>query len=283
LHRTGAIISSNESGVIMEKQGGFTLIELLVVVAIIAVLMSILMPALSRAKEQAKLVTCLERLRQWGLVWKLYCDDNNGKFLSGRGGGCGYWWMDTMAPYYLTGDSKPRPDDKMRFCPQATMYREGGTVHRQIGYWSHWAWTAPGRTPELRGSYGVNGWICNPPPGATDVWGRKPVEDHWRTCDVKGTNNIPVFTGSWWVDSWPKHTDQPPQVVTGCPDRPGTNEMERVCVDRHNGFIGATFMDWSARKVGLKELWRLKWHRNFDINYPPPVWPDWMQHYKDYY
>jgi hypothetical protein len=48
-------------------------------------------------------------------------------------------------------------------------------------------------------------------------------------------------------------------------------------------------MDWSVRKVGLKELWTLKWHRKFDVNGPwtkdhvsPPVWPDWMKKFKDY-
>ena len=48
--------------------------------------------------------------------------------------------------------------------------------------------------------------------------------------------------------------------------RPGTNEMNRVCVDRHNGFVNSVFADWSVRKVGLKELWTLKWHRTYNTN-----------------
>jgi len=71
----------------MGKRRGFTLIELLVVIAIIALLMSILMPALSRVKNQARKVACQGILKQWGLYWKMYCDDNNGYWLSGNGGG----------------------------------------------------------------------------------------------------------------------------------------------------------------------------------------------------
>ncbi len=280
-----------------EKQG-FTLIELLVVIAIIAILMAILMPALQRVKKQAAATACLSTLKQWSLAFAMYVDDNDGKFFSGEYNGTrtnmgsGIFWRMTLRPY-----SK---DEKMWCCPQATKPPTGTTI--PAGLWSTTAWRQPNiQGRDEVGSYGLNGWILNIKAsiGAgnrTQGWGRADAcprtgqSRHWGISGVQGANNIPIFSGMWWVDAWPDDPDQPPANGAGPDDTPGTNEMNRVCVDRHTGFVNVLFADWSARKIGLKELWTLKWHRTYRTNgvwtqaggATSDKWPTWMRHYKDY-
>ena len=173
-------------------QGAFTLIELLVVIAIIALLMAILMPALQRAKRQAEVVACQSNLKQWGLMWAMYTDNNNGYFnarteTSGR-------WIDVLYDYYSR-------IEKMRVCPTARKYAveypPGGDLGpgptsaygNKFTSWGKLS-NANGRPAGTYGSYGINEYVqvpSTPPSYGTSA------ADYWRTPNVRGAANIPLF------------------------------------------------------------------------------------------
>ncbi len=266
----------------MRSRRGFTLIELLVVIAIIALLMAILMPALARVKKQAQSVSCQAKLKQWGLMFKMYTDDHDGYFNEGWGVGETTLWMNALRSEY-------KDNWNMLLCPTATRVMES------TADWG--TFKAAQRDVSLPGggsylytfSYSINSWT-NYMHGDR---GDRLEEWFWKNAqNVKGANQIPVFGDSTWHDAWPRHTDQPVEHpdAFGIMNQGTAGEMNHFSINRHNAFINMLFMDWSIRNTGLKENWTLKWHRAFDIMGPwaraggvtPSDWPRWLQRFKDY-
>jgi len=265
-----------------KKRIGFTLVELLVVISIIALLLAILMPSLSKAREQAKMVVCKSNLKQLGLCYSMYVQENNGSFEDGVN-----WqatdlvmWLDILRPYYANIDS-------MRCCPSAAQQNPVTPYGTSKTAWIYTHAKKDGSIIRDYGSYAVNGWIVNPKvwpgtPGSDSGWG-DPLH-LWRKADQKGANNIPVLADGLWFHAVPDDFDKCSKYSDQIEDRSGKNSMQRVCSNRHGGKTNVVFMDWSVRNVGLKQLWKLKWHRNFDTNNKAAVdpkypWPSWIKKY----
>ncbi|MCH7558600.1 MAG: type II secretion system protein [Planctomycetes bacterium] len=278
----------------MRKRRGFTLIELLVVIAIIALLMAILMPSLQRVKKMAQATVCRSNVKQWGLIFRLYANDNEGKLPQSVAGGNlndqeAYWIVATLSYYQ---------DKKIRLCPSTKIVREmanrshGGTLAAWGPFDSGGSsdWWADFDT----GSYGINEWCSCPPPGANSYWGF-PTENAWRTVDTKGGNRIPLFMDCVYVDVYPLETnapldfEPPPYRWSNSWGDWGVQAMRLVCIDRHSGGINSVFLDGSVGKISLRALWTLKWHRNFNTSGPwtkaggagVDDWPQWMRRFKD--
>jgi prepilin-type N-terminal cleavage/methylation domain-containing protein/prepilin-type processing-associated H-X9-DG protein len=91
---------------------GFTLAELLVVIGIVGLLMSLLIPAIDKARQKARGIQCLNNLRQLGLGWQMYADDNYGTLVPNWGNAiagldetCPSWvagWMDYTSSSHNT-------------------------------------------------------------------------------------------------------------------------------------------------------------------------------------
>lgn len=83
----------------------FTLIELLVVISIISVLMAILMPALGRARSQARKVVCSSQLRQLGMAHVMYQEANDGFAVPSIQNNYKDLWHITLGPYFNHNDT----------------------------------------------------------------------------------------------------------------------------------------------------------------------------------
>ena len=284
----------------------FTLIELLVVIAIIALLMAILVPVLRSARNQARAVVCQANLKQWGTTLNLYTEDNRGCFP------CYdiYRNNESNIAWFLRGSipgSDDQKDESLRpveargiaCCPMAVGRRRTGNLrifhnNRRVegGYgktFDAWEIISPGRP--FRGSYGFNGWLfCQDFDASIPMLTRLTTMTGVRIDHLRGKGNIPVLLDSTTPYSHPDWRVPPPRKECVGIFGGSLFDMEYLAINRHNEHINGLFLDWSVRKIGIKELWTLKWHMQFNTanewtkagGVQPEDWPEWMRGFKDY-
>ncbi len=289
------------------RSRAFTLIELLVVIAIVALLMALLLPALQRVRRQARTMMCQSHLRQWGMALAAYTEDNRGRFPATISGMDALW---LLRGAFISNKDPNGPDDSLHgfrtkdiaCCPIATQPSGRGSSGGGGGSGMSWfgrsyrfelargsafeAWEITSPTPAFRGSYGFNQWLFR---GFHRAFFDAPMLRDGRldldVTSLPGRSGIPVLLDA--TMPWSDPIDGlPPPLHPGN----GGVGIQDFCMNRHQEYVNGLFLDWSVRKVGLKELWTLNWYTEFNRagrwtkagGVKPGQWPKWMRKLRDY-
>jgi len=238
------------------SRSGFTLLELLTVIAIIAILAALLLPVLSRAKQRAQGIACLNNLRQLSAACKLYADDNREELVSCWPIGwdafpinpyswCPGWVSFQKPQDPIDGDYGPDPQFN---CTNVYALQQG-TIWQYVKAADAYRCPADDRTwggePVVR-SYSMNSWMNGRSHGDPTGWTtfRTPDQDAALTyIFFRKENQIRQPSQTWQLIDEDGSTINDAMFIVDMGDQ---NRIPDLPSTRHGGAFELTFADGHA-------------------------------------
>ncbi len=235
-----------------DKRAGFTLIELLVVISIISILMAILVPTLVRARGQAKSIVCISNIKQLGLAFLCYGNDNDGYTIPLHETSTDtYWWGKKHSDgiNHTKGFVWPYLQSKLE---ERSVYECPSQPYGSYNLQGK----PPGAIDEpkwITSTYGYNGYYLSPPKSGWFALRQRP----WpKIATISKASDVIVFADTLINYSaaegnpnvWNTALLDPPYILSSNGTYWQKNTCPTTCF-RHNDKANAVFVDGHCKTI----------------------------------